>query len=292
MPHALPQVCLTSSSNVGARSIATLAASAISNARVEPPRLSAIDRAYDSLIVVTQLTVDASSSWRPQHGLILASSAVAVAEDYFRSVLTDTVVVCPLCTKRIEPLETRMEFVLSGSIPDAVRGILDRESFSSKQTIVAWAKKIAGDGLGESRSLALSLDEFERVCHVRHCAMHAGGYVSSRNAQVLDVPVGSWISFAAPTAIHEITAVVTATLRAFNQTLFEVVLSRWIDERQLSGDWNVDKEQFTSLWSVFRSTRDIDSASLSGPPLRRTAYQAYLAIRSAASARSALANRS
>ncbi len=284
MPHLLPQVCLPSASPVGAGTLTRLANDAIQSARLE--RSSSIDQAFDALLTVTQLAVEVGNQWRPQHGLILTSSAVAAAEDYFRSILTEAVVVCPLCAARVAPLETRMEFVFSSSVSDAVRGMLDRESFSSRETVMNWARKIAAMNLTDRPSLRIALEEYERVCHVRHCAMHSGGYVSSHNAHALDVPAGTWISFNSAKAIHEIISVVTATLRAFNQMLFETILSSWINENQLTGNWNDDKDRFTPLWCAFRSERDIASSRSMGPrPLRSNAYHSYAVIRKAIVAR-------
>lgn len=286
MPHSLPQVCMASASNVGPGTLTRLASAAISADRPDTVGLSALDNAFSSLLVVTQLTVQATDRWQPQHGLILCSSAVAVAEDYFRSILTDIVGICQLCANRVGILETRMEYVFSGSVADAVRGLLDRESFSSKDTIKEWAKKIAGMEFSGNRSLNVTLAEFERVCHVRHCAMHAGGYVSTRNAGSLGVPTGSWISFGSPSAIHEIISVVAATLRSFNQSMFEVLLGRWIDEGILSGTWDKDRDAFSRLWCAFSSKSDIASSKFSGgPALKSNAYQAYRSVHPAIAGR-------
>jgi hypothetical protein len=286
MPHLLPQVCLASSSNVGPGTLTRLASNAISSMRRDFTEESAVDRAFGALLVVTQLAVDATPNWQPQHGLILCSSAVAVAEDYFRSVLTDTVVVCPLCAARVGTLETKMEHVFTGSISDAVRGMLDRESFSSIDTIKDWTRKVVGTDLSKNLSLGVALKEFERVCHVRHCAMHAGGYVSGRNAGSLGVPTGSWISFGSPVAIHEIISVVAATIRSFNQNLFEVLLGNWIDQEELLGSWNCDRPKFSNLWKAFRSETDIVSSKFSGAePLKINAYLAYRSVQPAIVAR-------
>jgi hypothetical protein len=277
---------MASASNVGPGTLTRLASGAVSAARPDTAGLSALDNAFSSLLVVTQLTVQATYIWQPQHGLILCSSAVAVAEDYFRSILTDIVGICQLCANRVGALETRMEYVFSGSVADAVRGLLDRESFSSRDTVKEWAKKIAGMEVSGNRSLNVALTEFERVCHVRHCAMHAGGYVSTRNAGSLGVPTGSWISFGSPSAIHEIISVVAATLRSFNQSLFEVLLGRWIDERMLSGTWDEDRYHFSRLWSTFCSKRDIASSKFSGgPALKSNAYLAYRSVKPAVAGR-------
>jgi hypothetical protein len=286
MGHSLPQVCLSSASNVGPGMLTRLANEAVASGRPDDADVSAIDRAYLGLLVVTQLTAASTSDWDRQHGLILSSSAVAVAEDYFRSVLTDVVDVCELCAARVKPLETRMEFVFNGSVPDAVRGMLDRESFSSSATIKYWSKKIAGTSFSRYRSLTVALAEFERVCHIRHCAVHSGGYVSTHNAGVLEVPAGSWISFGAPDAIYEIISVVTATIRSFNQSLFEVVLGEWMDSGRLTGDWAQDRTPFSQLWNTFRSRRDIESSQLSDAKLRANAYASYRSLQQSLIARS------
>jgi hypothetical protein len=179
-----------------------------------------------------------------------------------------------------------MEFVFSGSVSDAVRGMLDGESFSSKLNVTKWSKKIANVDMKNERSLDVALTEFERICHIRHAAIHAGGYVSTRNSVALGVPAGSWISFGSPAAIHEIIGVITASLRAYDQLLFESVLTGWLTEGVLRGDWSSDGKTFTDLWRAFRSEGDIASSRASGgAPIRNTAYLAYLPMRRAFASR-------
>lgn len=291
MSLTVPQICLASTASVGAGTLNRVASAAIATTRHAQGKRSPIDTAFDSLLVVTQLAVSSNATWRPEHGLILSSSAVAAAEDYFRSILTEVVELCSLCEARIRPLETRMEFVFSKSVPDAVRGMLELESFSSRENLLSWTKKFTGSNLEKELSLDVALREFERVCHIRHAAMHAGGYVSSRNAAVLSVPPGSWISFSSPTAIHEIIAVVAATLRAYNQSLFEKILEGWLREGLLVGDWGSDKVRFEPLWRAFRSVGDISSSHLpGGEKLKRNAFHVYLGVQSDFAARAKAAS--
>lgn len=286
MAHSFPRVCLASASPVGAGTSTRLTDAAFLADRNTNGYRSPIDVAFESLLVVTQLAVSLSQAWSTQHGLILSSSAVSAAEDYFRSILTEMVTVCPCCEERVQPLETRMEYVFSGSVPDAVRGMLDGQSFSSKSNVVSWSKKIAGVEIKSVRSLDVLLDEFERICHIRHAAVHSGGYVSNRGAAALGVPSGTWISFASPVAIHEIVGVTAATIRAYNQVLFESVLSEWLSAGTILGNWATDKDTFSGLWRAFRSEGDIASSrAAGGAPIRTTAYYAFLAVRDAFASR-------
>ena len=288
MSHNFPQVCLTSSAG-GSSSLEHLIGASAASSRPGSHYVSPIDAAFEALQIVTKLAVDSAKHWRPQHGLIFSSSAVAAAEDYFRSILTEVASLCPVCERKIRPLETRLEFVLSGSVADAVRGALDHESFSSKTNVATWSKKIASFDPLTHTSLKRALSDFDRVCHIRHAAIHAGGYVSTRNAEVLDIPPGSWIAFESPLAVHEVINVIASTIRAYNQLLFERILSSWLEEGIMQGDWTADRDRFTPLWDAFKCLGDINSSGAAGGiSLRKTAYRNYQLTRSAFEARRAV----
>ncbi|WP_447644062.1 hypothetical protein [Nocardioides zeae] len=250
-----------------------MAASSVTAQRHGGNLKSAIDVAYESLVVVSQMAAGLASTWIPQHGLILSSAAVAAAEDYFRSVLTDVVVCCDVAKRRAGPLSIRLEYVFSASIPDAVRGILETESFSSRANVTDWSKRLLGTKFEQNRSLAVALEEYERVCHIRHSAVHSGGYLSGRNASALGVQPGQWISFTTAGAIQAIVNVVTATIRAYNQGVFEKVVEDWLRDGEMVGSWGADKDAFTALWRALRSQSDIDANT---GTLKGNAYLAYL----------------
>lgn len=277
MSHRVPTTCIAS----GAAGGSALERLIHGSVRPERPSLgpsSAIDMAYGGLLVVTQLAVDCDSRWNTQHGLILSSSAVAVAEDYFRSILVGLAEVCPHSRGRVGSLPTRLEFVSTGSFPDALRSVLELTSFSSGKNLREWTTKIAGMKIPNEAGLSRLLDDFDKVSHVRHCAVHAGGYVSPGNASTLGVPGGSWISLASSAAIHEIVAVLTAVIRSYNQTLFEDVLSRWINAGDLNGTWQEDRGQFSALWRLFASRADRAGGGAGAATIAGRAYDAYRTI--------------
>src|SRR5687768_11479736 len=108
MAHRVPQICLASGI---APTTGSLAAKVVQSSRDGTAADSIIDRAFGGLVKVTQLTALATKEWHVQHGLILSASAVAVAEDYVRSLLTEVVQLCPLTERRVGSLSTRLEFV-------------------------------------------------------------------------------------------------------------------------------------------------------------------------------------
>lgn len=284
--HAIPMTCLSSGMIVGNES---LAARVSRSMRDQAVGVSAVDRAIGNLVVVTRMTSSVSTEWQTQHGLILTASAVAIAEDYVRSILADIVMLCPLAAERSYVLDTRMEFVFEGDPSEALRGVLDRQSFSSRSNVAEWLKRLLGKPVLRDSTLDTLLADFERVSHIRHCAVHAGGYISAHNAKSLGVPRGHWISFSEPGAVHEVIATVASTVRSVNQFVFESIVASWIDSRVLCGRWGIDKALFDPLYRAFVSLEDSSSARYSphGVRVRERAYDSYRVIRSSVLARNA-----
>lgn len=276
MAHALPMSCLSSTATVGMGTLAHLSDRAIIGKHAVRGVVSPIDAALANLSLVSRLAVQQASVWHTQHGLILSTAAVGAAEDYFRSILAELVGVCRFCEERVQDLETRMAYVRAGSLVDALRGSLENTSFSNGSTVKKWSKQVAGFEIQNGSTLDLLLREYERACHIRHCAVHSGGHVSTRNARALGLMPGQWIALESPDVIHQVVAVTASVVRSYNQRLFEFTLSRWIDQNELTGVWQEDRVRFDALWTVFRSTSDIESARLNGQhDFRPSAFESH-----------------
>lgn len=285
--HKIPRVCLPANSAQGPARIPDLTQSA-SAVRPSPGGDSPIEDAFEGLRSVTSMAVEISKSgWRRDYGLILSSATVAVAEDYVRSVLVRLGQVCPIARERVATLDTSMAHVYSGSIEDALRASLDAVSFSDQAAVRDWTKKIAGVSIEKTGELASCLAEFHRASHIRHCATHAGGYVAARNAAVLGLAAGSWITFPSQNSIHSLVAVIAAFIRAYNTRLFEETTSRILDQGLLKGNWSSDKEVFGPIWRAFKCAPDIQAGRARGLGNYPTIpYRAFLGMRRQVLARS------
>lgn len=281
MPHASLPVCLPGTSP------ATLAGGIAALARSErhDSDLSAIDRALDSLVALTRLVGLAQSDWKSPYGLALSASAVAVADDFFRSIFVEIVDVCPMAAERTKTLETRLEYVSLGSRAEAMRDILSMSSFASMSTVKSWLKQVIGMGTLPI-DLKRVLQDYERVCQVRHVAIHTGGHVTALNADKLGVPAGAWIFPDTPKSVYDVIAAVAAVVRAFNQSALDSIIGGWLDSMLLTGDWSRDRPSFEPLWRTFYSKRDQASAAVSNSlTIRSNGYQAYRLVQASARSR-------
>lgn len=277
-PHVIPQCCIPSSAG-GSTAAPHLLSSVIRNSRPGTGNQSPLDRAYDGFKALTKVTHSLSSDWAHQHGSMLAAAAVAAVEDYFRTIFVEIAMICPFAVRQSNGFATKVMFVETGSREQALRSTLELVSFSSTENIDDWCSKLVGLKASKDPSLNPLMRDFEGVCHLRHCITHAGGYVSVNNSSALQASPGSWVSIDSTQNIHQIIAVLTRLLRAFNQWLFSAVLNRWINEATLTGEWNEDRELFATLWSTFASSLDINTTLPQGETVvPSNAYFAYRKI--------------
>jgi hypothetical protein len=226
-------------------------------------------------------------AWSEEAALVLTAGVVSAAEEYFREVIVLTALVCPLCRERVSSLQTTVGAALSGSAADALHTSLEGISFSSASNLKEASSKYLGFTWKRDSSLATAMGLYNVACTLRHCAVHSGGLVNRRNAATLKVPAHSRVAVSSAADLLALAHVVLATARLYNAELFRHVLSDWIDEMILMGDWDHDGPLMTELWAGFVSNSDRAAATVAGTPIRRSAYAAWQGVRPAVTARAA-----
>lgn len=280
MPHAVPHVCLTPPLPVGFEAANLVQAHHLRSS-------SPIDQLNASIAAVTRLTGLLANNWSEDAALVLAAGVVSAAEEYFRELIVRAVLACPLCRSHVEAIPTTVGAALSGSGADALHTSLEGTSFSSAGNLKSASATYLNFTWTKESSLATSMRLFDVACTLRHCAVHAGGLVSRRNAPTLGVRVHSRVAIASASDLLSLAHVVLATARLYNAELFRHLLSKWIDESVLNGEWEHDATLMQELWKIFVSESDRPAATIAGTPIRRSAYAAWQPMRAAILARNA-----
>jgi hypothetical protein len=114
--------------------------------------------------------------------------------------------------------------------------------------------------LDDSKFKAL-LDQYERVCLLRHGIVHGDGLLPGRNAVQLDVP-----RYAKPVRIvvryaqlQEIAAVINTLVMTLNRELFAIMCERWAITWRTRADWDPELEGplFNQIWTIFHSAEGL-----------------------------------
>ncbi|MBB5047567.1 hypothetical protein HNR60_002324 [Rhodopseudomonas rhenobacensis] len=192
-------------------------------------------------------------------GRLLVLGVVAASEAYFREVLSQSMTLCPVARSAAAAKTINLGGLLWHGREGFSRSAFDNSSFSSAKELKSAAQEYIGFKLAESSFGAL-LQEFDKVCQIRHGIVHGDGVLPGKNAVQLDVPpqqtpVMIVVRF---DQLQEVASVVTTLVVTFNRELFALMCQRWAIEWRKRDDWRPDLEGilFSRIWKVFLSEEE------------------------------------
>ena len=111
------------------------------------------------------------------------------------------------------------------------------------------------------------LDEFDKLCQMRHAIVHSSLILAGKNAVRLNVPPNNQkvLVNTGYAQLQECASICTSCVMALNLKLFEEMMTRWaINWRKIDDFWNIIDENhyFTGMWDVFSSEIDRTDAQL------------------------------
>ena len=184
---------------------------------------------------------------------LLVLGVVSCAEFYFRTVLSELTRTCPISERHAESLNIpagSISFYSRTAYASAISAF-EHESLADAKKIIAEVKRFGGFSCAENSSVKKALEDFELLCELRHCFVHARGFVGLKAARAIGgartlqkVLVGQKQALDFIKLSHN-------AVRAVNRYLSDEVLNRWIDRDVLIGRWREDKRLFERFWSLF-----------------------------------------
>ena len=220
------------------------------------PKKSPIDIFYEesrAILMTTPTSVNAET-WI---GCANVVALVSLTENYFRSILGEILNLCDITKKNAADNNINFGSVLWHPDEFITRGAFEHISFSDSKKIIEVTKKYVGCDLNELNSI---LNEFTKVCELRHGIVHSGRYMAGKNALILDIPSSSnlikiCIGYG---QLQSIAAICTALVVSYNNKMFEVLCKRWATVWRQSTSWNstLEDEYIENIWNIFFSKVD------------------------------------
>jgi hypothetical protein len=209
----------------------------------------------------------------PILGRLLLLGVASGVEQYFRTLLSEVIGLCPIARE-----SAASQMIALGSVgyygDRHALGLFENTSFASKGEIRKKTQNVLGVPIPDKSSVAKAIELFETVCCLRHASVHARGELSPGNIRELGLSPTNRKAVRIGYAQFQVVAQVSHNLvRAYNRFLFKALLERWIARGLFSVDWDHDKKLFNPLFQAFKSRRDAV-----GP---RNGYQAYRKLRPA-----------
>ena len=204
---------------------------------------------------------------------LLVLGVVSCAEFYFRSILSQITRICPICEAHTEALNIPVgsfAFYASSGLPH-VMSAFEHESLADSKKISGEVKRFANLSCMDDSSVKKALDDFELLCELRHCFVHARGFAGLKAVRAMGGTRTLQKVLVKQQQALDFIKLSHNAVRAINRFLSEGTLDRWIDNDVVVGEWAQDKELFGRYLNLF-GKRGEDAYSGS-------AAQAYAQVR-------------
>lgn len=185
---------------------------------------------------------------------LMVVGVISAAEFYFRSIMGRMIQICPICARHAESAQVPIgAFGYYGDTDYCFAlGAMEHESLADAERVATNIKKLTGFNINGDSSVVAALAGYELLCELRHCVVHARGFVGLKGSRAMGLKQRhlSKVLMQQQGAL-ELLKLSHNAIRAVNRCLLDSLVNRWIDRDILSGDWARDREAFEGVWQSF-----------------------------------------
>lgn len=192
---------------------------------------------------------------------LLVLGYVSAVESYLREIIRKLVIIDIPSQKECEDKSITYGAATAYSVEMLPDALLENCSFAGKKNIVSSLGNFLGIKLQQSTDPDLDnmLENFSKVCQIRHCLVHRFGHFGSINAIELGLRqheefLGKPIRLNFQT-LQVVFTICNNTVMMLNNFLFREILSRTVKENCCNWSWDfeTDRETFEKYFEVFSS---------------------------------------
>lgn len=215
--------------------------------------------------LLTAITPDFANSHPSVTPLVLVG-LISLVENYFREILAGIIIQCPKAKEKSasKPLNLATAWIGYGELE---KGAFENTSFSDADTIRKNLAGLIGYTISNTSQVSTPLDEFNKLCELRHAIVHSAGLLAGKNAVQLQLPssknsVKISVGFS---ELQEAAEICTSLVCAVNLELYIHISKRWLNEwpkmpAYKNKDFNV---LFRDIWTLFFSNFDANNNLIS-----------------------------
>lgn len=187
-------------------------------------------------------------------GQLVLLGVVAAVESYIRTLFRRLIAVDKTSQEAVEHMDVSFGAAMHLSKDLMPEAILERISFISYSNISESIKTLLAVKGALTPELVTAIEDYVRVCQLRHCAVHRFGKLGASNAiqlgleehkALLEKPL--LLNYR---ALQDAIAIATSFVKTLNNFLFNALLSR-IPLDQWNGVYSDDRELFGRYYLIF-----------------------------------------
>jgi len=223
--------------------------------------LSPIDHFYTSSRQLLAMCKEELLAEHPFLGSLLLVGLISCTENYFREIFAKIIRICPIAKTCAAEQSIQLGSVVWHGGVNFERGAFEHLSFASAETVKSSCKKFLNIEIKKDSSVALILEEYSKVCEMRHGIVHSNSVLAGKNAVKLgltrttDSDLKIKLGFR---EVQECASIMTTLVVSFNLELFRELSKRWAIDWRKGPTVRSDNEMeiFTTIWDIFFSTID------------------------------------
>lgn len=194
-----------------------------------------------------------------QNNLILLGYISAV-ESYLREIIRKLIILDK--PSRSSSFSQQLSYGAAINYPEHLlpEALLEKSSYASKSNIIEAFRNFIGIKGNIPNELDAALDEFEKICHFRHCVVHRFGKLGSSNAikfgldehsDCLEKPLSLDTA-----KLYNSYQICENTVLVINHFLFTKILERSVKPDITPWEWDLrkDRKEFSEYYNLFSST--------------------------------------
>lgn len=198
-------------------------------------------------------------------GALASIAVVSCIENYYRQIFSKILKICVDSQKSAASNSINLGSVIWHPSNEIERGAFEHISLASAENINSTAKKFIGIDL-KSKGLKTILDEFDKICELRHGIVHSGKVLAGKNGIKLKLESTNCITkidigFG---QFQEIMSICNALIVDSNKLLFVELVNRWATSWRNTPGWDSSQAslKFKNIWTVFYSVRDKQNGTI------------------------------
>lgn len=224
----------------------------------DPPASSPIDLFYAQRTVAIRLAAGVDIGGDDELRSLGLIPVFSAAEMYFRRVLAKAIGSCPICAEQAATQQIALGSISAFDKQERAFAIAEHQGFTSEGEIAKRTQKMLGIDLSRSDSVKAAVQEFEQLCHLRHCIVHSAGELMYLNRRQLGVRASGRIVVSLPQRDFQgVVSKVSNVVRAYNTYVGREIIFRWFKLGVGGEGWGRDKARFIRLVDVFWSNDDM-----------------------------------
>lgn len=230
--------------------------------------ISAIDEFYKNRTNLLRIA-DTPDKLQDTPGLgnLLFLGIMSITENYFRNIISEVIRLCPISKSASSNQSVNLGSIIWHEGYMIEKGSLENLSFADVSTIKSTFKKFLNIDIKNGGEVQAALDEYEKICQLRHAVVHSDGYLAGKNAVKLGLQSnGKKVKINIKyRELQEIALICTSLIASVNIDLFCKLISRWASEWNNLPSWDVreDNKKFNAIWKLFYSEIDADANLIS-----------------------------